>query len=228
MPRGLDEPSFKIFCCLWAKVLHFVNVFARHAGLSSITLASGFMERCLSVSCRNCGKLVAHGIGFFSVCFFCNLKRTELFGPYIDYIFFISFGFSNTKSMQTALTNILQNNGLTLTFREVNNRQTGKGVEFLDVFHQIEEDDPIGFVAKNFTKPTAAGRTFLHGNSYHLLHIFKGIIFSDAVRLRRLNERQEDYINSINELKDKCLSSGLNKKVTQIMIQKVSTWTERF
>ena len=29
----------------------------------------------------------------------------------------------------------------------MNNRQTGQGVEFLDVFHQIE-DDPIGFVTK--------------------------------------------------------------------------------
>ena len=69
LPHGLDEPSFKIFCCLWAKVLYFVNVFARHAGLLYITLASGFMERSLSVSCRNCGKPVAHGTGFFSVCF---------------------------------------------------------------------------------------------------------------------------------------------------------------
>ena len=42
-----------------------------------------------------------------------NLKRTELFRRYIDDIFFISFGFNNTKSIQTALTNIFQNNGLT-------------------------------------------------------------------------------------------------------------------
>ena len=73
LPHGLDEPSFKIFCCLWAKVLYFVNVFARHAGLLYITLASGFMERFLSVSCRNYGKPVAHGTGFFSVCFFLML-----------------------------------------------------------------------------------------------------------------------------------------------------------
>ena len=136
--------------------------------------------------------------------------------------------FSNTKSIQTALTNIFQNNGLTLSFREVSNRQTGQGVAFFDVFHQIEEDDPIGFVTKNFIKLTAARRTFLHGNSCHSLHICKGIIFSESVRLHRLNERQEDYINSIKELKDKCLSSGFNKKVIQTMIQKVSTWTERF
>ena len=85
----------------------------------------------------------------------------------------------------------------------MNNKQTGQGVEFLDMYHQIEEDDPIGFVTKNFTKPTAAGRTFLHGNSYHPLHVFICIIFSEAVRLRRLNKRQEDYINNIKKLKDK-------------------------
>ena len=48
------------------------------------------------------------------------------------------------------------------------------------------------------------------------------------MRLRRLNERHKDYINSIKELKDKCLSFGFNEKVTQTVIQKVSTWTERF
>ena len=119
-----------------------------------------------------------------------NFKRTELFRRYIDDIFFISFGFSNIKSIQTALTNIFQINGLTLTSREVSNRQTGQDVEFFDIFDQIKEDCPIGFVTKSFTKPTAAGRTFLHGNSFHPIHIFKGIIFSEAVRLRRLNERQ--------------------------------------
>ena len=68
----------------------------------------------------------------------------------------------------------------------------------------------------------------LHGPSYHPLHIFKDVIISEAVRLHILNERQEDYLNSTKELKDKCLSSGFNKKVIQTLIQKVSTWTERF
>ena len=30
----------------------------------------------------------------------------------------------------------------------MNNRQTGQRVEFLNVFHEIEEDDSIGFEAK--------------------------------------------------------------------------------
>ena len=46
-----------------------------------------------------------------------HLKWTELFRRYINGIFFISFGPSHTKSIRTALTNIFQNNGLTLTFR---------------------------------------------------------------------------------------------------------------
>ena len=48
-----------------------------------------------------------------------NFKRAELFRRHIDDIFFISFGFSNTKSIQYfSLNNIFQNNGLTLAFRE--------------------------------------------------------------------------------------------------------------
>ena len=105
----------------------------------------------------------------------------------------------------------------------MNNIQTVQDVEFLDVIHQIKEVDPIGFVTKNVTKYTATGLTCLYGNSYHPLHIFKGIIFSKAVRLRKLNERHKDYINSKKELKDKYLSPGFNKKVTQTMTQKVST-----
>ena len=38
----------------------------------------------------------------------------------------------------------------------------------------------------------------------------------------------KDYIKSINEIKDKFLRCGFNKKVKQTMIQKVGRWTERF
>ena len=60
---------------------------------------------------------------------------------------------------------------MTLRFREINNRQTGQGVKFLDVFHQIKEDDPIGFVTKNFTKPTAAGRTVRFYTETHTIDL---------------------------------------------------------
>ena len=62
-----------------------------------------------------------------------NRVRVNEAKLYIDDIFFMLFGSSNIESIQTALTNIFQNNGLTLTFPEVNNKQTGQGVEFLDV-----------------------------------------------------------------------------------------------
>ena len=87
--------------------------------------------------------------------------------------------------------------------------------------------DHSGFVTKNGIKLTIAGRPFLHESSYHLLDIFKGIVFNEAMRLRRLNEKHEDYINSKRELKNKCLNSLFNKKVTQTIIQKISTWAER-
>ena len=43
-----------------------------------------------------------------------------------------------------------------------------------------------------------------------------------------VKQRDEDYIISINDLKDKHFSSGFDKKKTQTMIEKVSTWTEIF
>ena len=39
---------------------------------------------------------------------------------------------------------------------------------------------------------------------------------------------RKDCIKSINDLIDKRLTSVFNKNVEQTMIQKVSTWTERF
>ena len=44
MPHGLDEPSFKIFCCLWAKVLYFVNLRKNICIPEKIT----FLWRCIA------------------------------------------------------------------------------------------------------------------------------------------------------------------------------------
>ena len=106
-----------------------------------------------------------------------NLKQTELFRRYINNIFFISFGPSNTKSMQTALTNIFQNNGLTLTFREVNNRQSGQSVKFLYVFLQIKVNNPNGFVKKISPNQQQQDERFY--TEIHTIHfIFLKISFS--------------------------------------------------
>ena len=69
-----------------------------------------------------------------------------------------------------------------------------------------------GFYTRDFVKPTALDRTFLNGKSFHPTHIFKSIVFSEAVRLRRLNKTQFDYLASLERLKQKCIHSQFNIK----------------
>jgi len=76
-------------------------------------------------------------------------------------------------------------------------------VGFLDVNHCITTDDDFGFVTKDFRKPTVEGRQFINGKSHHPKSAFKSILLEEAIRLRRLNRRKEDYFSSLNRLKDK-------------------------
>ena len=85
-----------------------------------------------------------------------------------------------------------------------------------------------GFITKNFTKKTAQNRCFLNGSLYYPLNIYKLIAFGEAVRLRRLNEKQEHYLESLECLKEKCYRSRFNKKLTNKIIKLASGWTDRF
>ena len=87
---------------------------------------------------------------------------------------------------------------------------------------------PAGFYTKDFFKPTATERTFLHGKSHHPPAVFKSIVCGEAVRLRRLNECQIQYTKSLGRLQAKCLKLHFNMRMVDDMIQKAMTWTERF
>jgi len=80
-------------------------------------------------------------------------------------------------------------------------------VEYLDVNHCIPTEDDFGFATKDFIKPTAEGRRFINGKSHHPKSTFKSILFEEAIRLRRLNQRKEDYLSSLNRLKEKAIRS---------------------
>ena len=73
-------------------------------------------------------------------------------------------------------------------------------------------------------KPTAKEATFIHGKSFHPLHVFKGIILSEAKRLRMLNETDNGYQEGIKRLSKKCLKSGFKNKTVKEMIEKVENY----
>ena len=53
-------------------------------------------------------------------------------------------------------------------------------------------------------------------------------MFSEAIRMRRLNETQTSYIESLKRLQIKCLLSNFNKKMVDDMINIAKTLLNRF
>jgi len=88
-----------------------------------------------------------------------------------------------------------------MQFRQACTAEKTGEVEFLDVNQCVTIEDDFGFVTKDFVKPTAEGRQFIIGNSHHPQTTFKSILFGEAIRLRRLNQRKNDYLSSLNRLK---------------------------
>ncbi|MEC8567306.1 MAG: hypothetical protein VXY56_03310, partial [Pseudomonadota bacterium] len=115
-----------------------------------------------------------------------------------------------------------------LTFRAVQTSDQGSCIELLDVNHVVDAESTAGFYTTNFIKPTAQNRTFLNGRSYHPRSTFKSIIYGESIRLRRLNERHDIYLKSIESLKLKCLKSNFDKRIVRKMINIAKTWTTRF
>ena len=74
---------------------------------------------------------------------------------------------------------------------------------------------------------TAEGRQFINGNSHHPQATFKSILFGEAIRLRRLNQRKDDHLNSLNRLKEKAIRSKFPLNMTNDMIALSSNWEDR-
>ena len=97
------------------------------------------------------------------------------------------------KNQRSSFSQICENE-LELSFRCVNTAKSRSCLEFWDVEHKIDNNHICGFYTRDFVKPPALDCTFLNRKSFHPTHIFKSPVFSEAVRLRRLNKTQSDYL----------------------------------
>ena len=52
-------------------------------------------------------------------------------------------------------------------------------------------------------------------------------MFGEAIRLRRLNQRKDDYLSSLNRLKEKAIRSKFPLNTTNDMIALASIWEDR-
>ena len=156
------------------------------------------------------------------------LNQAIIFKRFIDDIIWISIGKKITNNIQTALKNVFENNDMELSFRITSTSEFGNSLEFLDVQHIIDDKQDCGFYTRDFLKPTSTDRLFLNGKSHHPPHVFKSIVFGECVRLRRLNELDHEYINSLNRLKEKCIRSKFNENSVNNIINQAKLWKERF
>ena len=98
--------------------------------------------------------------------------------------------------------------------------EDAKEAEFLDVNHVFKGKNQ--YETFNFVKPTAKGRRFLSGESFHPSHVFKGIIGGESKRLRRLNSTDDGWLTSMKDLKEKCKRSQFNGPIIDEMIDKIT------
>ena len=157
-----------------------------------------------------------------------TLNLAVLFRRYIDDIMWFSVSEELTNKIKQQISTTFKNNGLNLIFRSINTDDTNSSLEFLDVDHIICQNTKGGFYTKNYIKPTALERVFLNGLSHHPRSVFKSIIFSESIRLRRLCERDQDYHSGIEQLRIKCLKSCFNENLVKQMIDITKSWKERF
>ena len=155
------------------------------------------------------------------------LKETKIIKRYIDDIIYVTKDDINKEKIKNELIENFEKQELKLTFREISTKEEKAQVEFLDVLHEIKPKATKGFITKDFIKPTAKNATFLHGKSYHPKYMYKGIVLSEAQRLRRLNEEDQDYTESIKRLENKCKRSNFDESMVNETIEEVKKWRRR-
>ena len=111
----------------------------------------------------------------------------------------ISSGFRSENNKQS-VSNITwkKDFDLDLDFRQASTTDIGGKVEFFDVCHHFTDSSIFGLVTKDHIKPSARDMCFLNGASHHPQPTFKSIVHSEAIHLRRLNEKQSDFNESLN------------------------------
>ena len=132
------------------------------------------------------------------------------------------------QTHRIAISDTLDRVGLKISVRKFCVSDPLQNLEFLDVLHKASRESPFGVTTKNFIKATTKHRTFVHGQSHHPKLVYKSIVLSESMRLRRLCEESSDCFEGHDQLACKCGRSHFSKKLYFSIISNAKTWTDRF
>ena len=80
------------------------------------------------------------------------------------------------------------------------------------------------FHTKEHRKETASN-SYVKFGSAHPKHCFKGIVKSQLTRLRRLCSKDSDFINAVEGLRVRCLSSGYDAEMVNEILSTANRLT---
>ena len=95
-----------------------------------------------------------------------------------------------------------------------------ESVSFLDI--KLKFDEKKSIQTSLYRKPTDS-RSYLNFNSCHPNHIFTGVVYSQALRLRRIIKDDEELLNELNTLKDDFKRCNYPSKMLEKFIEKAKT-----
>ena len=139
----------------------------------------------------------------------------------------LTFGSKNTKDIRDTLETVFTSASLELTFRQTSTMETDGSMEFLDVHHRLTPYEKYRFITTDFVKATAEHGCFISGLSHHPCSAFKSTVLGEAIRMRRLSERDEGYQSALVRFQNKDLRSDLSQNMVQDMITLAPKWKIR-
>ena len=92
-------------------------------------------------------------------------------------------------------------------------------VHILDILFGFDEQ---GNLITDLYRKDTDSRGYLYYNSCHPNHVFSGIVYSQAMRLKRIINGEDNLQKHLGELKEDFLKSGYPKKLVNNILRKVT------
>ena len=130
---------------------------------------------------------------------------------------YIDDNFAIWQHSEERLTQFLENINHLHSFIKFTAEWSAKSVSFLDT--KVSVDDEGYLTTDLYVKPTDTHQ-YLHKDSCHPSHCKRGIPYSQALRIRRICSRTEDYLRRTQELKGYLINRGYNEDEVQQQIDR--------
>ena len=165
-------------------------------------------------------------IAVYYALFRCLFSKPEMMKNIIDTIRFIDDGsgiFNGTLEQfnlwKNALTQSLKQYGLIIKNEDWDvAANLGETVHILDILYGFDEN---GDLTTDLYRKETDSRAFLHYSSCHPNHVFSGIVYSQAVRLKRIISKNEVFLKRLDELKEDFKASKYPARLIENIFEKV-------